>query len=120
MKNIAFDVIPQLTKTTEFNVQVSWSDGYDTTVRLYSETGFMLEGVILGCCKDSNILMVTHAYANVVEAERNKDIVDTIDATGSVKHLWGKPHWKYHRTIKYKTGDVIAFNRHEYTLDEEY
>lgn len=117
MKSIVFDAIPNITNT-DFNIQVSWCDGYDTTVRLYSNDGFMLEGVILGCCHN-NILMVTHAYGEVTEEERNKDIIDTIDATGSVTNLWDKPHWVFHRTVKYNNGDVIAFNRHEFILDEE-
>ena len=118
MKSIVFDDIPQIIKNVNFSIQVSWNDGYDTTVRLYSDNGFMLEGVILGCCHN-NILMVTHAYVEVTEEERNKDIIDTIDANGSVSSLWDKPHWEYHRTVKYEEGDVIAFNRHELILNED-
>lgn len=118
MKNIAFDKIPEVAKAVDFNIQVNWNDGYDTTVRLYSNDGFMLEGVILGCCHN-NVLMVTHAYADVTEEEMNKDIIDTIDANGSATSLWNKPHWEYFRTIKYNEGDTIAFNRHEFVLDED-
>ena len=120
MKSIAFDTLPQIIddKNIDFSIQVSWNDGYDTTVRLYSDDGFMLEGVILGCCLN-NVLMVTHAYAEVTEEERNKDIIDTIGANGSATSLWGKALWEYHRTVKHKDGDVIAFNRHEFVLNED-
>jgi len=120
MKTIEFDLIPQIIegKNIDFSIQVSWSDGYDTTVRLYSDDGFMLEGVILGCCHN-NILMVTHAYAEVTEADRNKDIIDTIGANGSATSLWGKGLWEYYRTVKYKESDVIAFSRHEFIKDED-
>ena len=120
MKTIEFDTIPQVIEDNciVFSIQVSWSDGYDTTVRLYSDDGYMLEGIILGCCPD-NILLVTHAYAEITEADRNKDIIDTIGANGSATSLWGKGLWEYHRTVKYKEGDVIAFSRHEFIKDED-
>ena len=119
MKSIAFDSIPQIieSENIDFSIQVSWSDGYDTTVRLYSDDGYMLEGIILGCCLN-NVLLVTNAYADVTEEDVNKDILSTINANGSATSLWGKPFWEYHRTVKCKKGDVIAFNRHEFVLND--
>lgn len=120
MKTIEFDTIPQVIedKNIDFSIEVKWSDGYDTTIRLYSDNGYMLEGVILGCCFN-NVLMVTNAYAEVTEEELNKDIISTINANGSAASLWGKHHWEYNRTVKCKKGDVIAFNRHEFVLNED-
>lgn len=111
---IPFEDIPELMKSKTLEYRVCWNDGEDTTVRLYTEDGYMFVGTIFG--RKPNVLMIWEAFENVNNDEFVMDVLTTLGAQGMAENIVNeKGHYKLVETVAVpKENNIFKFERHEY------
>lgn len=111
---VVFGEIPELMKSKEIVYRVQWYDGEDTTVRLYTEDGYMFVGTIYG--HKPEVLMIWEAFENVNNDEFVMDVLTTLNAQGMVENITNyKGHLELVETVTNpEKEDPFKFMRYEY------
>ena len=111
---VSFESIPELMANKTIEYSVRWNDGEDTTVRLYTEDGFMFVGTIFS--RKPDVLMVWEALENVNNDEFVMDVLTTLGAHGMAENIVNKHgHFELIKTVSVpKDEDNFQFERHEY------